>query len=177
MIPQETIANYRSVRAPASLQETVMKKMAEGTPVISMKKRNSTWKPLLAAAACVAVILIAGIPGRNGTRLRVDGTSIGAAPVVVSQPASAPRAFALAAAEPLILDLTVNQEIGMPQTAVSHGEIVLDDPVNGATTLQWIITDPQQTREATLTLNIKNREAQYLLHADANGVWYLEKTK
>lgn len=177
MIPQEAIAKYRSIRAPASLQETVMKKMAVDTPVIPMKKRIPTWKPLLAAAACVAVIFIAGLPGRNGTRLSVDGTSIGAAPVEVSQSAFAPRTFALAAAEPLILDLSVNQEISMPQTAVSHGEIVLDDPVNGATTLQWIITDPQQTREATLTLNIKNHEAQYLLHADANGVWYLEKTK
>jgi len=177
MIPQEAIEKYRSVRAPASLQETVMKKMAEPHPVIPIKKRNNTWKPMIAAAACVAVILLAGIPGRNGTRLTVDGTSIGAAPVAVSQPASAPRAFALAAAEPLILDLSVNQELKKTQTAVSHGEIVLDDPVNGATTLQWIITDPDQAQEATLTLNIKNREAQYLLHADANGVWYLEKTK
>lgn len=177
MIPQETLNQYRSIRAPASLQETVMKKMTEPQNNVLAKKTNTAWKPILAAAACLAVILTASLPGMKGTKLTADGISIGAAPVAITQPVNTARAFSLAAVEPLVLDLCVNHEIQNKQTNVSHGEIVLDDPVSGATHLQWIITDPDETREATLTLNIKNRKTQYLLHADANGVWYMEKTK
>ena len=178
MIPQEALQQYRSIRAPASLQETVMKKMTEPVATaVPVKKTVTAWKPMLAAAACLAVIVTAALAGTGGTRLTADGTSIGAAPVAVSQPAGVARAFALAAEEPLVLELSVNQEVRQNQTAVSHGEVILEDPVDGATRLQWIITDPSVTKEATLTLNIENRKTQYLLHADANGIWYMEKSK
>jgi len=176
MIPRETVNLYRSIQAPASLEETVRMKMQSAVPATPAKKKHQSWKPMLAAAACVAVVLLAGVTGKSGTKLTMNGTTVGAAPVAVSAPA-APRAIALAAAEPLVLELSLNQEIGQTQAQVSHGEIVLDDPVNGATTLQWIITDPEVSEDATLTLNIKNQKTQYLLHADAQGVWYMEKTK
>ena len=173
MIPKSTVALYKSIKAPDSLQQLVEAKLDGAAPA---SKKKQPWAPVLAAAACVAIVIAAALPRRADHALSAGGVSIGTAPVVVAQSAQQQRsAFALAAQEPLIISLELPENAGA-SIAVSHGEIQQEeDPAGMHHEVRWVIPDASGDLRATLALTIDNNTATYTLHADAFGVWYMEK--
>lgn len=173
MIPKSTLALYNSIKAPDSLQQRIEAKLDGTAPVT---KRKNRWAPILAAAACSAIIIAASLPQRSAPALSAGGVKIGTAPVVVAQSAGNQRALALmAASEPLsvLLELPAGTDA---QCSVSHGEVLQEeDPAGKCDILRWVIADPQSEMTATLALTIENKTHTYTLHADAFGVWYMEK--
>ena len=167
MIPESTAALYKSIKAPDSLQQRIDAKMAE-TPA---EKKKNRYLPILAAAACLAVVISLTVP-RQAT-ISINGNTVGTTPVAIAQPAPMQRAIALAAAEPLVIELELNSKKDAAIT-VTHGEIEKEDTANGSI-IRWIIADPQSYMAAKLALTINNRTTTYTLHADAFGVWYMEK--
>lgn len=166
MIPESTAALYRSIKAPDSLQQRIEAKTAE-TPAA---KRKIRYLPMVAAAACLAVVVSLSVPQQ--ATLTIGGNTVGNSPIAAVQPAPMQRAISTAAAEPLIVELELSKKDAV--IAVSHGTFEKEDTAKGCL-IRWSIDDAQSDMTATLALTIDNRTTTYTLHADALGIWYMEK--
>ena len=171
MISKECIALYRSIQAPASLKETIEKKQETVISVSTANKRH-TGRRILPLAACLALVILAGIPflknppGRGGNETAVR----------ITEQNGFIRSYAAEAqAQPLVLSLDMPAASAKTAT-VSHGEIMISNDQSPAV-VQWVIHDPSPEQQATLTLIIEDNLVQYLLHLDAEGIWYLELEK
>lgn len=177
MFSKEAIALYKSIHAPASLQESVERKLqqpiSESKPVHSPVK---AWRTVLASAACIAVIIAVGVFAFPGNTLKVDGQTIGYKPVAVTSYEEINRSknLAVAVALPVIIEMEVaNDDV---EVAVSSGHWEKNS-VKGKTVITWDLGVPAETPHATLTLTIDGETTQYLLYGDDQGVFYMEKKK
>jgi len=177
MFSKEAIALYKSIHAPASLQETVERKLQE--PVAESKVVHhpaKAWRTVLASAACIAVIIAVGVFAFPGNQLKVDGDTIGYKPVAVTSYAEINRSknLTVAIALPVVIEMEVASED--VEVAVSHGTTTKNS-VKGKTVITWDIGVPAETPNETLTLTIKGKTTQYTLYGDDQGVFYMEKKK
>ncbi len=173
MFSKETIDLYHSIRAPQSVMDAIDRKMDQ--PAATSSKRKNILSPVLAAAACLAVILWAGVLSPESDMLIVNGNKISNAAVAVYDENASRSAVAFASnnAFSLTLSLPKNSQA----LSVSIGELLeSEDSVKSGRNFTWLIPSATEETTATLTFSIDEKVLSYTLHADTNGVWYMEKT-
>lgn len=162
MFSPEDIRLYKSIQAPDTLREKVLGNAAAEAP---KKKNHRTAFGAALIAACLALAAVSLYPGASPT-IRFEGQAIGSAPVAVFGEANAQMGVRTASLFPTVIELEVSEDADI---AVSHG----DSERTAAGVLLWSL--PSDVTEATVTVTQKNRSTLYFLHADTDGVWYMEK--
>ncbi len=173
MFSKEAIALYRSIRAPQSVMDAIDRKIEQ--PATTKAKKKTPWAPVLAVAACLALILSTGILSPESETLLVNGNQITGAAVAVYDENASRSAVTPASnnAFSLALSLPKNSQ----DFSVSLGELLeSEDSVKNGRNLTWLIPSATEETTATLTFSIDEKVLSYTLHADTNGVWYMEKT-
>ena len=173
MFSKETIDLYRSIRAPHSVMDAIDRKMEQ--PIRTSNKKKNIWAPVLAAAACLAVILSTGVLSPKSDMLIVNGNQVSNVAVAVYDENVARSALSLASSDVISLTLTLPKK--SQNHAVSLGEISeSEESVKSGRSFTWLIPTTTEETTATLTFTIDKILHTYELHADSNGVWYMEKT-
>lgn len=151
------------------------------------KRKVRTFPRVLAAAACLALILTAALTVTHRvpeTGIVIGGTALSDVPVPIDQPAPMALDARGADAQPLEISLTVENKAGKAvDVIVSDGTLSSeadnsDDAgasrtVTGEASLVWRIEAPDESTVYTLSLG--GKPAAVLRYDAANGYWAAER--
>ena len=176
MIPHRTVTLYQSIKAPDTLRQKLEAKLQEAPVPLKRKTYARTyWKAVAGLAACAALALLFWNPQRPSADLCVNGIQITDTPVAVSAQGLQRSAVPLSAENTLTIPLELPQKM-LPSVEVSHGSISpAEESSAGPVSCLWTISLPLSDNSATLTVTRDGRSICYLLHVDADGVWYMER--
>ena len=149
----------------------------------AFRPRRRALPRILAAAACLALVLTAALTMTRRAPETIGGSALSSAPIPIEQPA--PFTLDARNTQPLSVSLTVGSaEDGTLRVSVSDG--VLDSPldsfpralssrsVSGGETLTWVVAAPDSS--AVYTLSLDGRATAVLRYDDAHACWFAERS-